>query len=108
MKSTKLVCVVTLGLYALHASLFYASVQVNPVPAVLSWAAYHTYFSVAQALQDFGIPAIAPFEAGMFIAPVTAIGKVSIAAFWFAAHFVLALIAVLTVNRYRSKEGRKA
>lgn len=44
----------------------------------------------------------------MFIVPVTAIGMVSIAAFWFAAHFVLALIAVLAVNRYRPEEGRKA
>lgn len=44
----------------------------------------------------------------MFIASVTAIGKGCIAAFWFAAHLFLALIAVLTVNRYRSEEGRKA
>ncbi len=59
--------------------------------AATAWLPYHSYFTVARVLHGAGLPVIAAFEEGMFMAPVTVFGDIAIGVAWCLAYVGLAL-----------------
>lgn len=60
---------------------------------------YYSYFGILGILSKLGLNVFAEFNEGMFMAPVSRSGNVSVVLFWIAFHAFLA-VAVMRVSRY--------
>jgi hypothetical protein len=58
------------------------------------WLPYHSWFTMAQVLHGLGLPVIGSFHEGMFMAPITSLGRAMIVSAWAAVYVVVALLMV--------------
>jgi hypothetical protein len=103
MKQSRRIAAIACGFGTLHILIAVAAIQFDTVPQFFAWITYHSYFSVASLLQSLGVPAIGQFDEGMFMAPVTAVGKTLIAMFWI---FIYLLTACLVTYLLKIPKNR--
>ncbi|MDO9004499.1 MAG: hypothetical protein Q7V20_13710 [Aquabacterium sp.] len=100
MEIIKLACIVALT----HVLLAIVPWLVAETPAT-GWLPYHSYYTMAQVLHGMGLPVIGSFHEGMFMAPITSLGKVMIVGAWTAGYVAVALMIVrVRAPRHRDEE----
>jgi hypothetical protein len=87
----QLVACTWLGLVAAHIVLAFVPLLIWKSDYA-SWIAGYSYFPVLQLLQRLGVPAIGPFQEGMFMVPPTKVGNIGVVCFWLLVHLGVAFI----------------
>ncbi|MBC7701640.1 hypothetical protein [Aquabacterium sp.] len=100
MKTIKVACIVTL----IHVLLAIVPWLVVEMPTT-AWLRYHSWFTMAQVLHGLGLPVVGSFHEGMFMAPITSLGRAMTVSAWAAVYVVVALLMVRVVLREGGRAG---